>query len=355
MKTRTTILAAAMSAAMVTSAQADTILFDLDGNNFNGGADKGVIQVDTLDWDAGNAVLVDGVNAGLIGVPGPLDVGAYVIAQSRLTGFVFGGSTAPSVDANNNNIDDADGGSFYEYTYQLVVPVLVTVVDSDGGVADNQVSVTLKVDTTRTSSFNIFADATADGLATSNDNSGCGYGTLFAAPCVADGSFSILSGTVNASGTAMGFSSREGVTVDNPSEALDQFGADGLSPRQTVVSGGTFSLRIDAITRDPDFFITDVTQLDFDVNLPGGGPAPFTATNPTRQVAGHVVAYGTDGVNDYSCGANANEFCDLQVSVDLSTSFRHNQTVPVAGVLPLVSVGLGLLGLAGGVARKRRA
>lgn len=356
MKTRTTLLAAAMTAAMVTSAQADTILFDPDGANFNGGANKAPILVDTFDWDFGNAVLVNGVNANAVDVAsfggGPTG-DAYVVAQSRLSAFQFGGPTAPSTDNNNDTIDDADGGSFYEFTFQFRIPVIVT--PEAVGAGDN-VFVGIEVDPDRASSFQIFADAVADGEATGGDNTGCGYGTFNAGACGADGSISILSGTINTNSTISFQSLIYDANAPTPVDlsALDQHdGADGLGV-DSVAASGTFNLRVDVTNVNSDFFLTDVTQLSFDSTTAGGGPAPFTETNPTEHVAGEApVDYGSDGINDYSCGTNQAEFCDLHVSADLATSFNHDQPVPVGGPLPLLAAGLGLLGLAGRLRRSR--
>ncbi len=323
---KTTALAAALSLAGNANA---FILFDVNGDTAAGGE----VQIDIFDWFPGNALFVDAV--------------PITTAQNEFEVLI------------QASLNESTLGPGTEVTFQARVP-LRAQIDSVGGSGTTYI-----VDTILDGGvFDIYYDDMgAGGLGTTggvmsggiNNTDGLGFG---------DGRH-ILHGDILASVQP----ETGGITIGPASVGLlDQYGVDNQGGVTTVgVTGNLPLIRIETaafaglpLGFDLSFFPADINgttidvpddgdpnTLDHDMELSTDNLAQFNNSNPHDVVIGVAPDYGTDGINDNSCGGT--DPCDLHAESDGRSPFKASQ-VPEPTTTALL--GLGLLGL--GALRRRR-
>ena len=255
-------------------ARAGTITFDPTGTGSIGSS----FQFDTFDWNAGNT-LFDGI----FPIPALSFSSFDVRSQAQLSGFNLAGVQVATAPAGQ------------ELTFQLVAPSTATTFANVEGF--------LEVDLHSSS-----GDGTFDiwiGAVDSNSVTGAGYdnGTL------------ILSGTVLAEGGP--FSGSLTIDDDGVVQRLDQGpnGVDNQLPIKTEQVSGQFTYRIEITFADSDYFLNDLVGgvLRFTTET----SAPFFTQEPSDLVVGAAPVYGSDSINNDSCGTLS--ACDLHVLSDATS------------------------------------
>jgi hypothetical protein len=251
-----------------------------------------------------------------------------------LTGYIYG---------QNAMLLTSFGIPGAEITFEFSVAVTPAVTGTANTVGE-QLSFTL--DTTRTSSFKLYFDSTAD----ANMDTGAGYndGTLIASTTAV--SFLNTAAITNTSG---------GVTTDNGG-LLD----DDLPKTSTISSNGSVQLALDFSKAldasnfvDPNYIVNDLTSAVIDLKTIQSLFTPFTDdTFASDKVVGVTPNYGTDTavasadglshpLNNFRCiGASTAGECDFQASMNTTILTNAPQT-PEPGTVALAGLGLGLLGL----------
>lgn len=334
-----TLIAAALT-ALAAAGQANAAAFTalpimVDPDGAAGGS--GAIQITSLNWLAGNTLTV-----GALGLQGEAATNLANTAGRNLTTWYQA--------ALNTFVFNSGGGS------TATLPV-----------AGSEWTVVARIEET---AFNIGTGSAAfvpfagsvsvfyHGAKNANDISGTGYG---------DG-VEILRGTIVAgNGTFLDFTRLAGPTTA-PATGLDGFGDNNAPGVGTHTGSGQSTIKVDIGATagdfiDPNFFLTDITSLNFllstieDVNDTGQLVTPFTQANPSDLVGGVAPSYSpgdatfTNGINGADCAVgndgNFTQRCDFHFQTTNVTSFTYQQQVPTPGTLALAGLGLSLLGMAG--------
>jgi len=129
---------------------------------------------------------------------------------------------------------------------------------------------------------------------------------------------------------------------------------------QTISTTGTAILKIDFDFNNTDYIVNDLLTATVDLSTVNSLATPFnqTALNglpnelASAEFAGgtQMPNYGTDGVNNFKCGAFENTPCDFQMQMNTTFSTNAKQ-VPEPSILALMGLGLGVFGF---MSRRRR-
>jgi hypothetical protein len=341
-------LAVAMALGAAAPAYAvNGVLFDRTGT---GGGES--IGVQAMDFAASNVLVKNTVGTA---TKGGEAVDPVIYAQGILSSFQTGGQSAFS-------------GT--EFTFQLKVGVTRSPADPVMNWLDAS-------DTT--SYFRLFYDATKD----SDGTTGCGFGTVFAGPCVADGSVQILEGTIKVSQASLQENTAQQLRLLDRFPATTTEGNDDQNDVYTIPMTGAMELEITVTSYDSNFFLSSPVTASVDIVLSDQLVTPFSSINPSDQVVGNLIApsaadlnstYGPtvsiDHDNDISTAnvlrrlndmfttiasqqCATDEICDVHAQGAPTMSFNAT-FVPEPGSLALLGFGLAGLGFAGRRWNRRR-
>jgi hypothetical protein len=382
----------ALSAGLFGSAQAGSMLLDLDGNtSFNPFITNNATLVDELDWSAGSALAVDGnqaivnwLNNEKNGVAhGGADEQFTLYAHMTLSSALNDGA---SVDPTGLGFSGPFGmGTLFELTAIIGFTEQVSSVTINSN--DELNTAAFDFVDTNDDFFAIYFDDLTDGNGVQSDRlSGVGYG---------DGQLILQSGIQMTNGGAFN------VKTDIPVSNIDQVGGDDWDGVQTVNGTGAIdTIRFDVgaadAVWDTAFFqngISDAILTDINLTTPFGAtgtgsnnPSQHFTTASLGTVGGVLVSSDGDyevidtaaanPISTSTIGAlnggitvtnpvfNANgemtgfdEYAILPGSADFLFSQDTNSSwdsLSVPEPHPLVLIGLGLT-MIGFVSKKRQA
>ena len=114
----------------------------------------------------------------------------------------------------------------------------------------------------------------------------------------------------------------------------------------TIQGAGSTGFDVDFTFLDPNYVLNNLTGLSVDLDVVNTLSTPFTgmgvASTSFAEAGAGAIVYGTDGMNDFTCGIAA--ACDMQYQANTTLNFRAEQ-VPEPGTLALTGLALGLAGL----------
>ncbi|MCC7487793.1 MAG: PEP-CTERM sorting domain-containing protein [Burkholderiales bacterium] len=310
------LIASAVGMALAGTAQAGSVLFDV-----NGGAGANVVGVDqfyisVFDWAPGNLLIADTTPLGTVTNP------VAIYSQSFLSSMLKAGGGGFTY-----------GGAFPgQLTYQLRTWADAT---ADGS------AIQYAAGTVPSGSSNFF-EIYYHTSAVTSDVTGCGYGANQTAPCGAFPGTLIYSGTADIVDTAS--LTQTGTTIGGLDQSSDGSDVDGGVTTRTL-GLGTLTLAVNTVSYDGAFFLTDIDSLSVDIeHTEQGGGSPFKQANPSDQVVGNAPDYG-DGINNIgvgSCGGAGSGPCDVHLQSDASSSVLTQAPEPQS--LALLGLGLAAFG-----------
>jgi len=339
------LLASAVSMALVGSAQAGFVRFDFNGGGHTFGTDT--FDVKSFKWNSGNMAILN-----VAPMSGSIPSPTTVVAQAVLGNLLLTDNTSKSLTSG-------------QITYQMTTYMTFDGINFDPPGAPPA-----------TSFFEMFWNPTL----IASDLTGCGYGTHQSAFCGGSAGF-LSTGKLIYSGSAVLATSNvvlnqpgtPAITIlDQTVDSIDN--SNGVTTDTIKFDKFLVNVNTDETKLDLSFFLTNIaTQVIDIIHTEFGSGSPFegSAANPSDEVVGVVTKrapadvtafFGSDSRNNIdglSCPpgggivdpGSGERLCGVQLSSSAESGVND---FPIPEPATLALLGLGLAGLGAGAGRRRR-